>query len=29
MTSRDAAIEPATLRKTYTEAFRWMLLARL
>jgi pyruvate dehydrogenase E1 component alpha subunit/2-oxoisovalerate dehydrogenase E1 component alpha subunit len=29
MTSRDAAIEPATLRKTCTDAFRWMLLARL
>ena len=29
MTSREAATEPATLRETYTKAFRWMLLARL
>jgi pyruvate dehydrogenase E1 component alpha subunit/2-oxoisovalerate dehydrogenase E1 component alpha subunit len=29
MTSREAAIEPATPRESYIEAFQWMLLARL
>src|SRR5262245_9925556 len=29
MTSREAAKEPATLRESYIQAFRWMLLARV